>query len=117
MGTQHEPQDEYSFIQETIKDEEFNPRKWVAKLGRVLLLGLVFGIAACIAFFALKPWAEETFQKEPSKVDLDIEDQEKYMGIKNLIDKQKFELEKQKQNYIDLKKGLMQQLLTGKLKV
>ena len=47
----------------------------------------------------------------------DIESQEKYMGIKKLIDKQKFELEKQKQNYIDLKKGLMQQLLTGKLKV
>ena len=47
----------------------------------------------------------------------DIESQRKYMEIKKLIDKQKFELEKQKQNYIELKKGLMQQLLTGKLKV
>lgn len=37
--------------------------------------------------------------------------------IYKLIDKQKFELEKQKENYIELKKGLMQQLLTGKLKV
>ena len=42
---------------------------------------------------------------------------ETYGNIVELIDKQKFELEKQKQNYIDLKKGLMQQLLTGKLKV
>ena len=42
---------------------------------------------------------------------------ETYGKIVELIDKQKFELEKQKQNYIDLKKGLMQQLLTGKLKV
>ena len=43
--------------------------------------------------------------------------QKKFEQIVQLIDKQKFELEKQKQNYIDLKKGLMQQLLTGKLKV
>ena len=43
--------------------------------------------------------------------------QNKFADIVQLIDKQKFELEKQKQNYIDLKKGLMQQLLTGKLKV
>ena len=46
-----------------------------------------------------------------------LEKQIKYKNIVQLIDKQKFELEKQKQNYIDLKKGLMQQLLTGKLKV
>ena len=46
-----------------------------------------------------------------------IELQNKFEKIVQLIDKQKFELEKQKQNYIDLKKGLMQQLLTGKLKV
>lgn len=43
--------------------------------------------------------------------------QDKFEPIVQLIDKQKFELEKQKQNYIDLKKGLMQQLLTGRLKV
>ena len=46
-----------------------------------------------------------------------IELQNNFGKIVQLIDKQKFELEKQKQNYIDLKKGLMQQLLTGKLKV
>ena len=46
-----------------------------------------------------------------------IELQNSFANLVQLIDKQKFELEKQKQNYIDLKKGLMQQLLTGKLKV
>lgn len=44
-------------------------------------------------------------------------EQNVFIKIVQLIDKQKFELEKQKQNYMDLKKGLMQQLLTGKLKV
>ena len=43
--------------------------------------------------------------------------QSQFERIVKLIDKQKFELEKQKENYIELKKGLMQQLLTGKLKV
>lgn len=43
--------------------------------------------------------------------------QKEFEKIVQLIDKQKFELEKQKGNYIELKKGLMQQLLTGKLKV
>lgn len=47
----------------------------------------------------------------------DIELQNRFSDIVQLIDKQKFELEKQKQNYIDLKKGLMQQLLTGKVKL
>ena len=45
------------------------------------------------------------------------EKQEKFIKLSKLIDKQKLELEQQKQNYITLKKGLMQQLLTGKLKI
>ena len=48
---------------------------------------------------------------------VELNEQIKFSKVVQLIDKQKFELEKQKQNYIDLKKGLMQQLLTGKLKV
>ena len=46
-----------------------------------------------------------------------FEIQKRFERIVQLIDKQKFELEKQKQNYVELKKGLMQQLLTGKLKI
>lgn len=42
---------------------------------------------------------------------------ENYNGIVQLIDKQKLLLEQQKQNYINLKKGLMQKLLTGKVRV
>ena len=48
---------------------------------------------------------------------VELNEQLKFSKVIQLIDKQKFELEKQKQNYIDLKKGLMQQLLTGQLKV
>ena len=43
--------------------------------------------------------------------------QNRFERIVQLIDKQKFELKKIIENYKKLKKGLMQQLLTGKIKV
>lgn len=46
-----------------------------------------------------------------------IESQNQFANIVNQIDKQKLLLEKQKQNYEKLKKGLMQKLLTGKVRV
>lgn len=46
-----------------------------------------------------------------------IEKQKNFEMISNQIDKQKIELEKLIANYKTLKKGLMQQLLTGKVKV
>ena len=46
-----------------------------------------------------------------------IDLQNRFEKIVQLIDKQKFELEKQKQNYIDLRRGLMQQLLMGKVRI
>lgn len=46
-----------------------------------------------------------------------VEEQNKFAEFVKLIDKQKFELEKIINNYKDLKKGLMQQLLNGKITV
>lgn len=46
-----------------------------------------------------------------------MELQNKFEKIVRQIDKQKLLLEQQKQNYINLKKGLMQKLLTGKVRV
>lgn len=43
--------------------------------------------------------------------------QNKFVEIVKQVDKQKILLEQQKQNYENLKKGLMQKLLTGKVKV
>ena len=63
-------EDEYSFMQETVKEERMSPKKVLAKVCKWIGLGLVFGVAACIAFYALKPWAEETFREEPDEVEL-----------------------------------------------
>lgn len=46
-----------------------------------------------------------------------IEIQQHFANIVEQIDKQKFLLDKQKQNYEKLKKGIMQKLLTGKVRV
>lgn len=73
METDHGPDQEpekYSFLQEKIKDETFNRKKLIYKLSWLAGKGLLFGVAACIGFFALKPWAESAFQKNPNEIQL-----------------------------------------------
>ncbi len=78
MNTGHVPeehQEDYSFLQETIKDERLGPKKIAGKVGKWLGLGLVFGMAACVSFYALKPWATNTFQEKPDEVEIVPDDQ------------------------------------------
>lgn len=78
MNTGHVPeehQEDYSFLQETFKDERLSPKKLAGKVGKWLGVGLVFGMAACVAFYALKPWAEKTFQQKPDEVEIGMTDQ------------------------------------------
>ena len=79
MNTEHMPeehQEDYAFLQETFKDERLGPKDITRKIGKWLGLGLVFGMSACVAFYALKPWAEKTFQEEPDKVEIAPDEQE-----------------------------------------
>lgn len=53
--------EDYSFLQETVKDEQVNGKNiwnnvWNT-FGKTACRGLVFGLTACLAFCALKPWA------------------------------------------------------------
>lgn len=73
MDTEHRPE-EYSFIQEVIKDEKIDKRKRAMQAGRWASIGLIFGITACIGFFAFKPWVENVFQKNPTKVEIPKDD-------------------------------------------
>lgn len=67
---------EYSFMQETIKDESRSVKKTRNLIFKYAGLGLVFGIAASLGFCALKPWAENRFQKEPEEVTIPVEEDE-----------------------------------------
>lgn len=70
-------QEEYSFLQETIKDEAGGAMQKIKKdLLRVLCLGLVFGIIACFGFYAVKPLMEKMFESSPEKVTIPEEEEE-----------------------------------------
>lgn len=58
----------YSFLQETRKDEQIKPKKMVANVCKLAGKGLVFGLAACLAFCGLKPWAEAVFEQRTDVV-------------------------------------------------
>lgn len=67
---------EYSFMQETIKDESRSVKKTKNLVLKYAGLGLVFGLTASVGFCALKPWAESQFQKDPEKVTISVEEEE-----------------------------------------
>lgn len=71
-----EEQQEYSFMQEIIKDENPSVKKKKNLVLKCMGLGLVFGLTASLGFFALKPWAESQFQKDPEQVTIPVEEEE-----------------------------------------
>lgn len=78
MGTEHRPEQEkknYSFMQESIKEEGWNWNKTMKILLRIAGQGILFGLAACIGFFAMKPWAETTFLKESEEIEIPQDDE------------------------------------------
>lgn len=60
--------EEYSFMKESIKDEKKDRKKSAQKLGAVVGKGLVFGLAACISFYAAKPLLENVFPLRTQEV-------------------------------------------------
>ncbi len=62
--------EEYSFLQEVIKDETVSIKRLRGKILRLLGGGAVFGLAASIAFCALSPWLETHFHNNPVQVEI-----------------------------------------------
>lgn len=76
-GQDEERQNEqFSFMQETIKNENGGYRKIRNTVLKCAGQGLLFGLAACIGFCALKPWAEEQFAGNPKKITIPEEEEE-----------------------------------------
>lgn len=70
-------QENYDFLQEVIKEEKPSLGKILLKICRFFAIGLLVGSAACISFFALKPWAEKTFLGSAGKVEISEEEENK----------------------------------------
>lgn len=69
--------EEFSFLQETIKEKPITGRMVVNQLGKMAVYGIVFGLMASISFFAIKPWAESLFQKNSKVVTIPRDEEKK----------------------------------------
>lgn len=67
-GLEEQKEEQFSFLQETIKPKPVTRRKILMQLARVAIYGLIFGTFACLGFFALRPWAQGRFQGDPKTV-------------------------------------------------
>lgn len=73
---QNSEEEEYSFLQEIIKDEAGDQAKWKHDVLRRIQLGLIFGLVACFTFFACKPWVEKRFEGDPAEVTIPQDEQQ-----------------------------------------
>lgn len=64
-----EEKESYSFLKETIKKPPIDKRVATIKILKVAGLGLIFGLMACVSFFAVKPWASEHIGNTKTNVD------------------------------------------------
>lgn len=76
MDEQKTPKEEYSFMQEVIKDEADSAGKIRNKVFRMAGYGVILGIAASITFCALKPWMDTNFNNHPSQVEIPEDEEE-----------------------------------------
>ena len=98
--------DEYSFLQEKIKDEAGSPKMFKKKIVRRIILGFIFGIVACITFFASKPWVtgflgqdkEEVSIPEDEEVTTQKADQTKATAEEQAEEQQQMRMLKELQN-------------------
>lgn len=72
-----EEKEEFSFLQETIKSEQMTGRKLASRIAIAAVCGILFGLMSCVGFFALKPWAESTFNRNTNKVTIPKDEEEK----------------------------------------
>jgi len=67
-----QPTEEYNFLHETIKLHNTNKRYLVWRVFRFIILGIFFGMFACIGFYTLQPVMQNLFhtQEEPPRITL-----------------------------------------------
>lgn len=69
--------EEYSFMQEVIKDETDSGKEVKHSVFRMVGYGVVFGLAASIAFCAAKPWIDDHFNSNPTQIEIPKDEEER----------------------------------------
>lgn len=67
MEEHKDPEEEYSFLKETIKDEALKT-KLKRDVLRMSWLGLIFGVIASFSFSAFHPLMDKLFKSNPQEV-------------------------------------------------
>lgn len=75
-GSEEEEREAFSFLQETIKPKPVTGGQIALQLVKVAVYGLIIGVTACCGFYAVRPWAEETFHEEAQEVTLPKDEEE-----------------------------------------
>ena len=52
------------FVRERVLNRSENRRRWIYRIAALVAGGLIFGVAACLAFAFLRPYAEDWFGKD-----------------------------------------------------
>ena len=94
--------EEYSFLQEVIKDETVSGKRLKVGILRLLGCGAVFGAAASIIFCALTPWLEPRINNNPEQVEIPKDEEEEPAGEP--------EKEEEKESEEDLYRHVLQTL-------
>lgn len=102
--------DEYSFLQETIKDEAGSVKTLRKKIFRNILCGIIFGVVACFTFFALKPWVKGIYGQDKTEVtipeDEEILEEAREEEARKEETQKEQESERQKAAFLDKLQGV-----------
>lgn len=88
--------EEYSFLQEVIKDETVSMKRLKGSILRLAGSGAVLGLTASLVFCAAMPWLEAHFNNNPAQVEIPKdEDEEERLEEEVLAAEEKEEKEKE----------------------
>lgn len=89
--------EEYSFLQEVIKDETVSARRLKVSILRLLGSGVVFGLAASVVFCTFAPWFEAHFNNNPAQVEIPKDEEEQQPEEEQAEEEKEEEKEKEKE--------------------
>ncbi len=75
MNDHKDPQEGFSFIQETIKGDRINKRRFGKYITIFAVLGLVFGLTASTGFVVIEKWFGDTFE-EQERIDIPLDEEQ-----------------------------------------
>lgn len=91
-----------SFLKETVKDEQITGKRIIRAVFKTIGKGLLFGLAACLVFYVLKPWSESDGQQASGVVSIPKDETEEESEAVDTTEDEKMTAE----NYREMSEAL-----------